>query len=65
MHELVDRIENALGENKEIVVLGCEATIGKAITVIEIVKRKMKEGSYEQKNRIYRKEFKYLVGDQE
>ena len=58
--DLVTQLEDSLasGEHASVKVLGCEDTITKAITVVEIVKRKGIAG-LTQETQIYRKDFRY------
>jgi hypothetical protein len=58
--DLVTQLEDSLasGEHASVKVLGCEDTITKAITVVEIVKRKGIAGLTQQ-TQIYRKDFRY------
>ena len=58
--DLITQLEDSLasGEHASVKVLGCEDTITKAITVVEIVKRKGIAG-LTQETQIYRKDFRY------
>jgi DNA-binding protein len=62
--DLVTQLEDSLasGEHASVKVLGCEDTITKAITVVEIVKRKGIAG-LTQETQIYRKDFRYQQGE--
>ena len=62
--DLVTQLEDSLesGEHATVKVLGCEDTITKAISVVEIVKRKGMAG-LTQETQIYRKDFRYQQGE--
>ncbi|TNV82821.1 hypothetical protein FGO68_gene11622 [Halteria grandinella] len=61
---MIEEAETKDQRPKRVVILGCEETISKAISVAEIYKRKVKEGHsiiLKQATKIYRKEFAYEV----
>ena len=60
--ELIETAVSILTDKGQVVILGCEETITKAITVAEIIKRLQ---PLEQKTQIYRKEFNYMCNDNE
>jgi len=67
IRDLVTQLEEALAnvEYDSVKVLGCEDTMTKAITVVEIVKRKGLEGGLSQQTQIYRRDFRYQGEDGE
>ena len=54
---MVKQTSENLASNSTVTILGRGATLNKAITVCEIVKRVLEEEALEQKTNVYRKEF--------